>query len=162
MCTAHRVRRKELLAIIQKDLSNIAKKINTTGHYDKLEAKLASKDSKLQKHIKKQKRILENIQKKNSNMLSMLAEELITIDEYRLYAQQADSEKKAIKTELSKYDSSLAKKVDITVLKKLHVELEKAMDFEKLTTETLNRFIAKIEINKDGAPRVYYRFADFI
>ena len=70
--------------------------------------------------------------------------------------------KKAIEKELSKYDSSLAKKVDITVLKNLHVELEKAMNFEKLTTETLNRFIIKININEDGIPRVYYRFADFI
>ena len=162
MCTSHRVRQKELIAIIQDDLSKLARKINTTSYYDKLEAKLASKDSKLQKHIQKQQRLLENIQKKNGKMLSMLAEDLITIEEYRLYAQQADSEKKSIETELSKYDTTLTKKVDITVLKKLYEELKKAMTFEKLTTETLNRFIAKIEILQDGTPRVYYRFADFI
>lgn len=52
--------------------------------------------------------------------------------------------------------------IDTVVLKKLHLELEKAMNFENLTTEIFNMFIAKIEIKEDGTPRVYYRFATFI
>jgi len=77
---------KFLVAVIQKDLSSLAKRINTSAFYDKLENKLANKTSKIQRQIKMQQRKLEDIQKRITSMLSKLADDLITIDEYRLFA----------------------------------------------------------------------------
>lgn len=143
---------KFLVAVIQKDLSSLAKRINTSAFYDKLENKLANKTSKIQRQIKMQQRKLEDIQKRITNMLSKLADDLITIDEYRLFALGLEAEKQELEDKLAKHDGVITNEINVETLIKLHEEFKKAMNFENLPTEILNRFIAKIEIKEDCAP----------
>jgi hypothetical protein len=75
-------------------------------------------------------------------MLSNLSDDLITIDEYHLFALGLEVEKQRLEDKLAKHDGVITNEINVETLIRLHEELKKAMKFENFTTEILNRFIA--------------------
>lgn len=107
---------------------------------------------------------IEKLKKQKVQLTSLLADNSIDIEEYRLTIEEINKKindlmSDKLKLEKSKDQSKRERKN----MKKLKNELKEYIHFNKLTPEMLHRLVDRIEIKEDGSPKIYYRFAnDFL
>ncbi len=84
---------------------------------------------------------------------------MITKDEYNESVAKTRIEIDSLEHEKTSLEDSLNNSNDTDKLTYLKTELEKFLEFNTLTKEMLNLLVEKIEVNKNGEPVIYYRFA---
>jgi hypothetical protein len=82
----------------------------------------------------------------------------ITKDEYEMFIASKDTELKELENRRNRIEKILSDKVDDDVISKVKLAVARALDFEDITREIINRFIEKIVIKADGTIKIFYRF----
>lgn len=159
-CESHIVRELNLIEIISQELKNISSAIDNVDYIKKIQ-------SSLQKDVRKKEKLLNQytikLDKSNSlknKALRSLFENEITKEAYDSFICDVDIEIKQYTKHIKKLELELSKYKDTTNVSKLQDIQIYIKDFSELTPQLLNRFIEKIEIKKDGSPKIYYRFSD--
>ncbi|HFL3666660.1 TPA: recombinase family protein [Clostridioides difficile] len=159
-CESHIVRELNLIEIISNEFKNISSAIDNVDYIKKIQSSLLKDVTKKEKNLNQYIAKLNHSKSIKNKALRSLFENEITKEAYNSFICDIDIEINQYTEHIKKLELELSKHKDTTNLSKLQDIQTYIKDFSKLTPELLNRFIEKIEIKKDGSPKIYYRFSD--
>ena len=158
-CTDHIVREQELENIILADINKFLEIIGNKNLKSLIEKKILQQKLKIEKELNFVQKKIDVLSTTKNNALTKFVNDLITKQDYNFLIEKNNKEL----TELLKQQQILKLAVsnfkDNNLLEELNVLQAKYIKITKLTPEILNKFIEKIEIKSDGAPKIYYRFS---
>lgn len=163
-CSDHFIKERELEEIILNDIKSIAQQMDLDGLIDRVIKQLESDTKNNTNRLSQVEQNIEKLKKQKVQLTSLLADNSIDIEEYRLTIEEINKKiddlmSDKLKLEKSKDQSKRERKN----MKQLKNELKEYIHFNKLTPEMLHRLVDRIEIKEDGSPKIYYRFAnDFL
>lgn len=157
-CSDHIVREATLYEAILKELNSFMSSYSPTTNSTQLEIIHKKKVSKFENAIKSNEQKLKKINERKSNALDYLLDKTISRDEYDNYVAKYTKEAEILSNELIAFKTSLQILTSPSTLKKIDSFEKPKAKIDELAPEILNKFIEKIEINKDGSPKIYYRF----
>ena len=159
-CESHIVREKNLIEIISNEFKIISASIDNIDYLNKIQLSLQKESKKKVKLINKYTNKIENFKMQKNKTLKLLLNDTISQDDYSCFTEEINKEIEKYTLEKNKLQLELEtnkNSTDISNLKEIQSHIK---DFSELTPELLNRFIEKIEIKKDGSPKIYYRFSE--
>ena len=125
----------------------------------KLEAQSKKSKQSLQKQLDKIDKQLEIIKERKRKYINMLAEEIITQEEYRENVEANNIEINELVGKKERSFTAMESEQTVDNIEKLKQELLKFLNFDELTPEILHRLINRIEVTDDGIPVIHYRFS---
>lgn len=159
-CESHIVRELNLIEIISNEFKNISSAIDNIDYIKKIQ-------KSFEKDIKKKEKLLNQYNNKiteckllKNEALKSFYKKETTKEDYDFFIQNTNIEINQFNNTIKTLEFELSKHKDTANLSKLKDLQNHIKDFSELTPELLNRFIEKIEIKKDGSPKIYYRFSD--
>lgn len=156
-CTANTVKEKALKELVLSDIKKFTKKINNKQFT--FSSNTFNADESLSYEIQEIENRIKNIQRKKKRYLEMLAEYLITHQEYRDSANDFNEQMKQLELKKSELKASLPFKdtsEDFYLLKKT---LNKYSTSTEIDEELLHRFVERIEVDKERLPKIIYHFS---
>lgn len=161
-CSEHFIKEKQLAEIILEDIRSIIAKLN----FDDVMGSIAKKANKVTNSTKKRlvkiEKDIADLNNDKVRLTKLLAQSSIRIEDYRLTIDDIDNKLNILVTE--KYEleksNSVSKDTTATDIAKIKKELSYFLQFNELTTEMVHRLVDRIEIKKDGSPRIFYRFSN--
>lgn len=159
-CESYIVRELNLIEIISNEFKNTSSAIDNIDYIKKIQ-------KSFEKDIKKKEKLLNQYNNKiteckllKNEALKSFYKKETTKEDYDFFIQNTNIEINEYNNTIKTLEFELSKHKDIANLSKLKDLQNHIKDFSELTPELLNRFIEKIEIKKDGSPKIYYRFSD--
>lgn len=158
-CTTHIIKEDVLKQIILNDFKSMSQSLGQDDILNKVQSKANKLEKEVNKKLSRIENKLETLKSRRNRYIDLLADEIISKQDYDSKVEEAQNEVKSLEIEKMSLIDSLNKVNDIDKLQVLKKELDKLLQFEDLTKEMLNRFIDKIEVEADGTPRIHYKFA---
>lgn len=159
-CESHIVRELDLIEIVSNEFKIISTSIDNIDYLNKIQLSLQKEAKKKEKLINKHANKIENLRIQKNKTLKLLLNDTITKDDYKCFSEEINSEINKCTLEINRLQKELVSHKNITDTSYLKEIQSHIKDFSELTPELLHRFIEKIEIKKDGSPKIYYRFSD--
>lgn len=135
------------------------KQIDKEQYLNKLEAQTKKTKQSIQKQLEKLDKQLEIIKDRKRKYINMLAEEIITQEEYRDNVEANNIEINELAEKKNDLLAVMENEQTAGNIEKLKQELLQFLNFDELTPEILHRFINCIEVKDDGTPFIHYRFS---
>lgn len=135
------------------------KQIDKEQYLKKLEAQSKKSKQCLQKQLEKIDKQLEIIKGRKRKYINMLAEEIITQEEYRENVEANNIEINELSEKKNDFLTALESEQTVDNIENLKQELLQFLNFDELTPEILHRLINRIEVTADGTPIIHYRFS---
>lgn len=158
-CSHHVIKEVELKTIILHDLKQFANEVNKQGLVKKLETQALKIEKQTIKKLMSIDKDIERLKEKKKKYLDLLADEIISKDDYQTAIEDTNNEMKMLTAQKMELQHSLENKNVHDEVSKLKAELDKFLLFNDLTEEMLHRFVKKIEIKADGLAKIFYRFS---
>ncbi|WP_096187054.1 recombinase family protein [Evansella halocellulosilytica] len=158
-CTHHAVKEKVLKNTILSDINTLVNKIDKEHYIKQLEVKSKKSKVSIQKQINKVTKQIEILRNRKRKFVNMLADELITHEDYRDNVEANNIEINDLVMKQSKLVSSIDKEQLVDNIDKLKQELLHFLNFDELTSDILHRLINRIDVKEDGTIRIHYRFS---
>jgi len=156
-CTIHTIKEDVLIATVLGALQDISNSLGNTEYLKNVDIKTKqilkqqrAKENKLQSKLNKQREL------KQSALEKFISGDISKID-YDNFISSKDDLIDKLEAEIQTLKSS--NRISDENLSDIKIELEKALRFDKLTRETLCRFIDKIEVTEDRNIKLSYAFA---
>lgn len=159
-CTDHLIIEEDLKQRIREDLLSQLNKMQDKKYLKKVEAAIKSKINKSEKLISTSKKELEKNELKKRRMLNLLSDGKIIPAIYNDYLVEYNSEITRIKEKISQYELNNNEKLINIKLEHVQKTVNELLSFKEIDLNVINRFISKIEIDAEGNPQIYYRFAE--
>lgn len=159
-CTSHTITEEKLKNIIIKDLRKLtAVSIDKSRLYGEIEKNLQKiKVDKKKKFMQKEHEV-DKLKNENRKFLKLLANDVITQDEYRDITSLNQEKINKLGLEiLSLKNDSNEKTVYSQQLQKLFNIVENILTFEDLNEELLHRLVEVIEVKADSEITIHYKF----
>ena len=158
-CVPHIVKEDDLKEIILEDIRQVSKKLNSDKIFKKFKSKAEKNEKGSKERIKKIDVEIEILEKRKSALLDNLLDGTIAKITYKDKAEEIETEINNLEIKKSELENrspdDYIQKLDL-----FKTEIEKALQFEELTNETISRLVEKVEIEEDGTAIIHYRFAD--
>lgn len=158
-CNDHIVREKELTEAVLKDLNKLISCIKNKNLTAKIEKKVQQYKNKYEKELAKYNREIDQLSTEKNNALRKLVNDIITKEQYDMLTNEDNMRLLDLTKKQQEYKTLIAQYDINNCIKDLSKLQEQVLNITELTPEILNRFIEKIEIKKDGTPKIYYRFS---
>ncbi len=158
-CSNHSIREVELTQTILDDLKALSTAISKRTYLDKLNGKLEKANQAYQKKLNSLGLEIEKLSVKKVKLINLLADGLITKEEYQEVVKSNNAEIRKLTTEKQEIESLLNQKDSTDQVSKLKAELNRFFDFNELTPEMLHRLVSRVEINAEGKVKIFYRFS---
>lgn len=158
-CSSHSIKEDILKDTVLTDIQNLVKKISQEQYVKQLEAQSKKSKQILQKQLDKIEKQVNIIKGQKRKYINMLAEEIITQEEYHEIVGASNIEIKELVERNTDLLTSMASEQTVDNIHQLRQELLKFLNFNELTPETLHRLINRIEVTADGTPVIHYRFS---
>ena len=158
-CSNHVIREDLLKNTVLTDIQELVKQIDKEQYLKKLEAQSKKSKQSLQKQLEKIDKQLEIIKGRKRKYINMLAEEIITQEEYRENVEANNIEINELAKKKNELLTAMESEQTADNIEKLKHELLQFLNFDELTPEILHRLINRIEVNADGTPVIHYRFS---
>lgn len=159
-CESHIVRELNLIEIITNEFRTLSNSIDNIDYLNKIYSSLLKESKKKEKLIIKYTNKIEVLKTEKNKTLKLLINDTITKDDYTCFIEETNSTINKYNLEINRLQIELVSHKNISDTSYLKEIQSHIKDFSELTPELLNRFIEKIEIKKDGSPKIYYRFSD--
>lgn len=134
------------------------KQIDKEQYLKKLEAQSKKSKQSIQKQLEKLDKQLEIIKRRKRKYINMLAEVIITQEEYRENVEANNIEINELAEKKNDLLTAMESEQTGDNIEKLKQELLQFLNSDELTPEILHRFINLIEVKDDGTPFIHYRF----
>ncbi len=157
-CSDHHVLEDTLKAVIRNDLKKLSTNLEDDIQYLLIKDKLKKERGRLERELKSMNSKIEYIAQFKNKALTKYISDDITKDEYEMFIASKDTELKELENRRNRIEKILSDKVDDDVISKVKLAVARALDFEDITREIINRFIEKIVIKADGTIKIFYRF----
>jgi site-specific DNA recombinase len=158
-CSNHAIREAVLTQILLDDLKVMSNAINKGNYLEQINAKLEKAKKAYQKQISALSFEIDKLNQKKVKLINLLADELITKEEYQDVTLANNSEIMRMNSEKQKIEKHQDLKDSSQQVKMLKTELDRFFDFNELTPEMLYRLVRRIEINAEGKVKIFYRFS---
>lgn len=161
-CTSHSIKEVALKEQILRDLRHMSELVidkhlflkRFESHWDK-----EHKDQ--QKQILGIKRKIEGLQNENKKFLKLLAQEVISQEEYRAAIDDNQKEIHHLQEKVVELNRAAeSQSSNVARAQSLIHELDRILEFEDLTEELLHRLVERIDVSENDQVIVHYRFAD--
>jgi len=159
-CTTHMIKKDVLIATVLGALQEISDSLGNEEYLKDVDRKTKKiikqqreKESKLQSKLNKQREL------KQSALEKFISGDISKAD-YDSFIASKDDLIDKLEAEIQTLKSS--KQISNEDLSTIKAELETALKFDKLTHETLCRFIEKIEVTEDRNIKLSYAFAPVV
>lgn len=161
-CSSHSVKERVLKEIILRDLRSMAQLVVDKEQFIKrMESATNQGRREREKQLETFRRKVGELQAENKKFLKLLANEVISQEEYRDAVDQNHLEIQRIQSKVLTLESELNEQTQGQDLaKRMMTELEEVLKFQDLTEELLHRLVHRIEVKADGKPVIHYRFAN--
>ncbi|MCL9638305.1 recombinase family protein [Bacillus zanthoxyli] len=156
-CTANTVKEKALKELILRDIKKFTKKINDKQFSFK--SNTFNGYENLAHEIEEIETYVQNIQQKKKRYLEMLAEYLITHQEYRDSANDFNEQINELELKKSELKASLPFKDTSEDFYLLKNTLNKYSSSTDVNEEMLHCFVKRIEVDKKRFPKITYHFS---
>lgn len=133
--------------------------IDKEAYVKELEAKSIKSKLQLQKQLDKLTKDIDTLKKRKKNFVNLLADELLTHEEYRENVEATNTEINELVLKKTELASEFEHENVTENLSQLKSELLSFLNFDELTPEMLHRLVTRIEVREDGMPRIHYRFS---
>lgn len=158
-CSSHAVKEDFLIRTILSDIKMWVDQIDKEAYVKELEAKSIKSKLQLQKQIDKLTKEIDTLKKRKKNFVNLLADELLTHEEYRENVEATNTEINELVLKKTELASEFEHENVTENLSQLKSELLSFLNFDELTPEMLHRLVTRIEVREDGMPRIHYRFS---
>jgi DNA invertase Pin-like site-specific DNA recombinase/ssDNA-binding Zn-finger/Zn-ribbon topoisomerase 1 len=158
-CSSHSIKEDVLTDTVLTDIEKLVKEIHQEQYVKQLEAQSKKSKQSLQKQLDKVEKQVNIIKGRKRKYINMLAEEIITQEEYREIVEANNIEIKELVEKKTDLLTAMASEKTVDNIELLKQELLQFVNFDELTPEILHRLINRIEVNADGAPIIHYRFS---
>lgn len=158
-CSSHTVKEEFLIRTILSDIKMWVDQIDKEEYVKELEAKSNKSKHQLQKQLDKLTKEIDTMKKRKRKYVTLLADELITQNEYREMVDANNTELDELVTKKNELVSQFEQENVTENLGQLKSELLSFLNFDELTPEMLHRLVNRIEVREDGIPRIHYRFS---
>ncbi|WP_018130513.1 recombinase family protein [Effusibacillus pohliae] len=161
-CTSHSIKEDALKEQILWDLRDMAKLVVDKNLFLKrFESHWKKEQQDRQKKMVGIQRKIESLQNENKKFLKLLAQEVISQEEYRAVVDENQREIQVLQEQLTEIKGILeSHSSNVLMAQRVMSELDRILEFEDLTEELLHRLVKRIEVTDDHRAIVYYRFAD--
>ncbi|ART78516.1 recombinase family protein [Sutcliffiella horikoshii] len=158
-CSSHLISEESLKVTILSDIQAIVKQIDKEPYMKKVEAQSKKAKQNMEKQLVKIDKQLDIIKGRKRKYINMLAEEIISHEDYRESVEFNNIEKNKLVEKKNELLSELENEQTVVNIEELKQELLHFLKFEELTPELLHRFVIRIEVMEDGIPNIIYSFA---
>lgn len=158
-CTSHIVKENVLKDTILSDIKSLVEKIDKEEYIKQLELRSKKSKSSLQNQINKINKQIDGLKKRNRTFINLLADELISPEDYRENVEVNNAERNELVKEQNELLTLMESEQVIDNIDKLKEELLSFLNFDELTSEILNRLIKKVEVDNDSSFKIHYRFS---
>lgn len=158
-CTQRTVKEQKLKNIIINDIQQVANLINNPEKLKDIITKEKENININNKQLSILERESSRLKARKKKYLELLADELISHDEYRESADELQKSITAIDVKKSERLASLQFNNFIEMSKSLNRSIKKFSPIENITKEMIYYFIERIDVNTDGIPKITYRFS---
>ncbi|MFJ7727315.1 recombinase family protein [Neobacillus sp. NPDC097160] len=158
-CSNHLIKENLLKDTVLTDIQKLVKQIDKKQYLNKLEAQSKKSKQNIQKRLEKLDKKLEIIKGRKRKYINMLAEEIITQEEYRENIEANNTEINELVEKKNNLLTAMESEQTADSIEKLKQELLQFLNFDELTPEILHRFINRIEVKDDRTPFIHYRFS---
>ncbi|CAM4342554.1 recombinase family protein [Paenibacillus alkaliterrae] len=158
-CSNHAVKEEFLIRTILSDIKMWLDQIDKEAYVKELEAKSIKSKLQLQKQLEKLTKDIDTLKKRKKNFVNLLADELLTHEEYRENVEATNTEINELVLKKTELASEFEHENVTENLSQLKSELLSFLNFDELTPEMLHRLVTRIEVREDGMPRIHYRFS---
>lgn len=158
-CSEHLIKESDLKKLILTDIRTLFQGMNKSSYADQLNKKLNT--SKLSYEKKKQsiQIEIEKLNAKKIKLINLLADDMITKDEYQAVIEANNSELKELFKKQQEVNIFLEDQHSTDRIKEFREQLDHFLTFKELTPEMLYRLINRIEFNADEKVKIFYRFS---
>ncbi|MBY0148604.1 hypothetical protein [Neobacillus niacini] len=150
----HLIREKLLNETILTDIQKLVKQMDKQQCLKKLEAQSKKSKQNIEKQLEKLEKQFEIIKRRKRKYINMLAEEIITQEEYRENVEANNIEFNELAENKNDLLTAMESEQTADNIEKFKQELLQFLNFDELTPE-----INRIEVKEDGTPFIHYRFS---
>jgi hypothetical protein len=159
-CTSHSIKEEKLKALVMDDLRHLTQmSVSKENVLEQVEKTVQKTKKENEKKLLQKEREVDKLKNENRKFLKLLAEEVITPDEYRDITNHNHEKIKELGIEIVKLRSENNNEaLDNKQLQKFFNIAESVLKFEELTEELLHRLVEKIEVKEQGEIVIHYNF----
>ncbi|MEK4735128.1 MULTISPECIES: recombinase family protein [Bacillus] len=158
-CTPHFIKESELTLLVLNEFESLSSILKNDSFIPMLESKLKAKKQKINHDISKYTKEIETLKKSKTRTISLLAEEIITKEDYNAFTLDTNKQIGALSLKVENLMSIIEISNDQLAIAEMKKQLDSVTLFNELTPTILHRLIDKIEIKACGTPRIHYRFS---
>ncbi|MCT8139968.1 recombinase family protein [Anaerobacillus sp. CMMVII] len=159
-CCQRTIKEKHLQSLILADVTKMSLLVNSDSFIKDFNATSEEAKKRAQKDLLKIDKNVEELKLKKKRYLELLAADAITHEEYRDAADATQEELKILSLKRSELNASLQ---DETYMNEKVLELRRVINsflpLNEVTDELLHCFVNRIEVDKNGTPKISYRFS---
>jgi hypothetical protein len=160
-CTSHTIKEAALKAIIIEDLRKLTEiSIKKDCFYEKIENRVKRAEAEKKKKLAKMELDIEKLKNENRKSLKLLANEVISQEEYRDISSINQEKINQLGQEILQFKSNNEGVADKKQLQKFYSIAESILSFNDLNEEILHRLIEQIEVKEGGELIIHYKFAN--
>lgn len=160
-CTSHAIKEQFLKNLILEDLREMAHTIDKGSVLSRVQGQVKKAEQDRKKRLFRLEKELTGLKDENRQYLKLLAQGVITQEDYRETVDVNRDRMAALEQELVEARRTIeqGEKAQDT-LQKLAKELERVLEFDDLTEELLHRLVERIEVGEGQQVVIQYRFAN--
>lgn len=158
-CSNHAIEEQFLIQTILSDIKTWVDQINTEEYVQQFKKKSKSTQQRPQEKMEQMKDEINRLMRRKSNYINLLADQLITHEEYRENVDANNAEIHELTMKRDELVAAIKNNNEANHFMQLKEELLKFLQFDELTPEMLHRLVDRIEVKSDRTLVIRYRFS---
>jgi hypothetical protein len=158
-CSSHIIREQNLENIIISDIKFLLTSINNNSILDTLNLCLNKENNSKIKRLKSLESKISKLETRKSNALKKFIDDFINKDDYDNIVTLINSELYELLSEKNSLENTTKINLTSDINNGINHFKKIASNVHILTPYIINQLIDRIEVEKDGTPRIYYRFS---
>ncbi|PGT88760.1 recombinase family protein [Bacillus sp. AFS040349] len=158
-CTNHAVKELELTEIILDDLKNMSNSLDHPNLENKIEKKVKATAKKNESRLESiEKQVQKQVELKRNALQKFISED-ISKQDYDDFVSMVQEKLQQLELEKIEIKKEMAESQETSKISAIIEQLKGFLQFNKLTSEMLLRFVDKIEVTENKDVKIYYKFA---
>ncbi|WP_281365846.1 recombinase family protein [Paenibacillus alginolyticus] len=157
-CGQHTIKEAILKSIILEDIRELSRTLDQDNVLGKIKASADREKRSKEKHILDLEKQIIKLKDNKNALIKKLAAGTISDEDYQEFVGDTNQEMQQLQVKVQQHKFSAQSNVQFN-LERLKQELHTFLKLDELTTEMLHQLVERVEIQADGTPKIYYRFA---
>ncbi|WP_051591008.1 recombinase family protein [Bacillus sp. UNC438CL73TsuS30] len=155
-CSSHTIKEDKLTNAIIQDFGEFFKGVNLGMLSKHFQQKIEKSFKKSTRELEKIESKIKMLEKRKLNYIQMRADGDLTAEEFKTSNTINNKELEDLQTQKASLEANACNhKIDLDCIKEDFLQY---LYTPEILPELIHRFISRIEIEKDGTPRIYYNF----